>query len=83
MEQSTYGVAKPIFILVSGMTVVHVHIFALNDQTFLKEKNPCHSGAHGESSSHQQGKQCWKGERGEREPQQIAFVLKDRHMMYI
>lgn len=37
------------------------------------------------SISHQQSKQCWKGEMGERNPQQIAFVLKTRqaHDVYV
>lgn len=33
----TYSVAEPVFIFVSGVTVVHVHTFALDGQTFLKE----------------------------------------------
>lgn len=35
----TYSVAEPVFVLVSGVAVVHVHDFALDDQTFLKEND--------------------------------------------
>lgn len=36
-QQVTYSVAQPVFILVPGVAVVHVHAFALDGQALLKE----------------------------------------------
>lgn len=49
----TYSVAEPVFILVSGVTVVHVYAFALDGQTFLKEDDKNESSIPGEYQSHQ------------------------------
>lgn len=57
---------------------MHIHAFALDVQTFLKEDVKNQSSIPGKNQTHQQSKQCWKGEMGERVPQQIAFLLKTR-----
>lgn len=44
------SVAEPVFILVSGVAVVHVHAFALDGQAFLKEDDKNQSSAPGKAS---------------------------------
>lgn len=43
----TYSVAQPVFILVPGVAVVHVHAFALDGQVLLKEDGTNQTSAPG------------------------------------
>lgn len=43
----TYSVAQPVFILVPGVAVVHVHAFALDGQALLKEDGTNQTSAPG------------------------------------
>lgn len=79
---STYCVAEPVFILVSGVTVVHVHSLSLDDQTFLKEDVECYSRIPGRKSwSHQKSKHFWKGRGGAEGPPAHRPMMHVR-MMY-
>lgn len=75
----TYSDAEPVFILVSRMTVVHVHQFALDDQTFLKKGKENQSRARGEKWSYQLEQAVLEGRAWGEGPPTDSLWVKDSH----
>lgn len=82
----TYSVAEPVFILVPGVAVVHVHSFAMDGQTFLKEEDKIISGFRGwflAAPKEQVVLEGREGGEGTPPPSQIAFLCqRQAHVMY-
>lgn len=57
---------------------MHIHTFALDGQAFLKKGIRNQSSIPGRHETHQQSKQCWKGEMGEKGPPTDSLCVKDR-----